>query len=89
MDPEVETTCITHRVALAVLPPGGGGGGEAVGAAQLRGDGDWGRLLLVMVLSHLSGCRSSQSLELLIFLTRKSLDLEESSGRNLIGLIPS
>ena len=37
---EVETTCIAHRVAQAVLPPGGGGGGEAVGTAQLWGDGE-------------------------------------------------
>ena len=40
MHPEVETTCIAHRVAQAVLPPGGGGGGEAVGTAQLWGDGE-------------------------------------------------
>ena len=56
MHPEVHTTGIAQRGALAILPPRGGGGGEAVGAAKLGGDGEgnyWGRRSVLHVWSKL------------------------------------
>ena len=50
MDPQVETTGVTQRPPLTVLPPGGGGAGLAVGADalphHLHGARHWDRGLL-------------------------------------------